>query len=273
MLTPALNPAKALLFRAKRRVTEQINVVLILIVVHAFASVYGWIEGEIYPYYPFKGRLEVFGHFTYYHVAMLSLFFLASFSIALSRVMISYKKSYVFLAAIGSMFWGFWVEDMVYFAQRYPEEMLGPDSWVNWILSGHYVLGHWIPTMYYLLAIGGFSLYAVAFVRSSKDSVLAFARMRSAQSKGMVQPFKFVSRINEFKTCMLSIGPFILLTIPITMLATFLKDWGTLPSNLSRIVAAAIGAFTPSLVMLFASARGYMKVSLEASFRSLISQM
>lgn len=271
MLTVRSSAANFLL-QAKARVTEQSNVVLILAVVHAFACVYGWVEGEIYPYYPFKGRLEVFGHFTYYHLAMLTLFFLASFSIALSRVMVSYKKSYILLASVGSMVWGFWVEDMVYFAQKYPEEMLGPDSWVNWILSGHYLLGHWVPTMYYLLAVGGFSLYAVAFLRSSKDSVLTFAKMRSVQSESIALPFKTISGVGEFRAYALSIGPYIILTIPMTMLGTFLKDWSTLPSNLARIVAATLGAFTPSLVMLLASARGYLKLSTEESFRSLMSK-
>jgi len=271
MLTTRSSAAKRFFFQAKRKVTEQSNVILILIVVHAFACVYGWIEGEIYPYYPFKGRLEVFGHFTFYHVAMLSLFFLSSFSIALSRVMMSYKKSYILLASFGSMVWGFWVEDMAYFAQRYPEEMLGPDSWVNWILSGHYFFGHWVPTMYYLLAVGGFSLYALAFLRSSKDSVLAFAKMRSVESKSIVLPFKTMPRVSEIKAYLLSIGPYIILTIPITMLATFLKDWNALPTNIARIAAAALGALTPSLVMLLASARGYLRLTTEESFRSLMS--
>jgi hypothetical protein len=253
-------------------VTEQINVVLILVVVHSFASVYGWIEGEIYPYYPLKDSLAVIGHFTYYHVAMLSLFFLASFSIAISRVMVAYRYSYVFLAAIGSMLWGFWVEDMAYFAQRYPVELLGPDSWVNGIFPGQYVFGHWVPTIYFLLAVGGFSLYAVAFVKASKDSVLAFARMRSAQARYTVHPFKVVSRTGALKTYVWCIGPYIMLTFPMTVLATSLKDWGALPSNLMRIFVTALVAFTPGLVMLFVSARGYIEMSVQDSFRALLSE-
>jgi hypothetical protein len=107
-------------------------------------------------------------------------------------------------------------------------------------------------------------------VRSSKDSVLAFAKMRSVQSESMVVPFKTMSKISEIRAYALSIGPYIILTIPITMLATFLKDWSILPSNLARIVAAALGAFTPNLVMLLASARGYLKLSMEESFRFLM---
>jgi hypothetical protein len=40
---------------------------------------------------------------------MVTLFALAGFSIAISRVMESYKNGHIILASVGSMIWGFWI--------------------------------------------------------------------------------------------------------------------------------------------------------------------
>jgi hypothetical protein len=251
---------KTLLVQAKRKVTEQSNVLLIFIIVHVFASVYGWVEGEIYPYYPFRDRLEVLGHFTWYHMAMLALFALASFSIAFSRLMVSYKKGYILCASLGSMAWGFWIEDMVYFAQRYPKEVLGPDSWVNWGLSGYRLFGHWIPTIYYILAVGGFALYAIAFIRSSKEVILARAMAKLGPVRSM---FKARGKLEEAKAYFLTILLYAILTIPIVIVAAYVKDLPIIQPSLARIIAVTLTAFVPTLMLLIASSEAYLKSSLK----------
>jgi hypothetical protein len=235
-------------------------------VVQTFASVYGWIEGEIYPYYPYSGRLQLFGHFSYYHVAMLMLFALAGFSIAISRVMASLRNGYIILASVGSMIWGFWVEDMAYWAQRYPEDYLGPTSWVNWILSGHYFVGHWIPTIYYIMAVAGFMLYAAAFVRSRKDWITR----RLKGKAGPLSLFRSTSRLGETAGYLQSILPFIIFIIPITIAATASKDWVGLPYSYARIAAVWLITCVPSIAMFFATNTRYLNSFLEDQFKPLV---
>jgi hypothetical protein len=262
--------SRIFLSRAKTRITEQSNVLLILVVVQTFASVYGWIEGEIYPYYPYSGRLELFGHFTYYHLAMVMLFALAGFSIAVSRVMASYKKGYFILASFGSVTWGFWIEDMAYFAQRYPADTLGPASWVNWILSGHYLLGHWIPTIYYVMALAGFMLYAAAFVRSRKDSITVMTRPMLTGRAHPSSPFRSLSRLGETVGYLRSILPVAIVIVPVAIVASASKDWTALPCSLGRIAAVWLIAFIPSIALFFASNRRYLNSFLEDQFKPLV---
>jgi hypothetical protein len=82
-------------FSVKTPKREQGHVLLILVVVQTFASVYGWIEGEIYPWYPHKDKLQLFGHFSYYHLAMVTLFALAAFSIAIVTIAATASKDWV----------------------------------------------------------------------------------------------------------------------------------------------------------------------------------
>jgi len=174
----------------KGKVTEQANVVSILLTMMAAATCYGWIEGTIYVYYPYRDQLEVFGRFTWYHTVMLALFMVVAFSISMSRVLqTGLRKWYLPAASFGSAAWGFWIEDMVYFATvRYnpdpaKRELLNSSAWVNWILGGNDSLGFWVPNTYLLLCTGGFALFAVAFVISRKDLVFKMALVPKKVSK------------------------------------------------------------------------------------------
>jgi hypothetical protein len=113
---------------------------------------------------------------------MLALFIIVAFSISLSRVLQTVlRKWYLPAASFGSAVWGFWIEDMIYFATiRYntdpaKREVLDSTAWVNWILGGNKVFGSWIPNMYLLLCAGGFAFFATAFVVSRKDLVMKMA--------------------------------------------------------------------------------------------------
>jgi hypothetical protein len=157
---------------AHRSLTEQANVVTIFLTVVVSAVLYGWIEGTLYPYYPFKDQFVIANHFTWYHVAFLSLFLVIGFSVSVSRTLYTgLRKYYLLFASAGSVAWGFWIEDMSYFATRYPTETLVPGVWVEWGLSGFNFVGHWIPFIYVVLCSGGFLLYGFAFLLARRDFV------------------------------------------------------------------------------------------------------
>jgi hypothetical protein len=157
---------------ARKRVTEQVNVVTIFITVVLSAVCYGWIEGTLYPYYPYKDQLVIANHFTWYHVVFLTLFLIIGFSLSLFRTLYTgLRKYYLLFASAGSVAWGFWIEDMSYFSTRYPAEKLSPGVWVEWGLSGFHFVGHWIPWMYVILCSGGFSLFSFAFMVAKRDPV------------------------------------------------------------------------------------------------------
>lgn len=146
--------------------------VTIFVTVILSAVAYGWIEGTLYPFYPFKEQFVIANHFTWYHLVFLSLFLIIGFSLSVSRTLISGLRNYYLLfASVGSLTWGFWVEDMSYFSTRYPTEVLKPGVWVEWGLSGFDFLGHWIPTIYMILCAVGFLLYGFAFLVARRDPI------------------------------------------------------------------------------------------------------
>jgi hypothetical protein len=153
-------------------VAEQVNVVTIFLTVVVSAVLYGWIEGTLYPYYPVKDQLVIANHFTWYHLVFLTLFLVIGFSLSVSRTLYTgLRKYYLLFASAGSVAWGFWIEDMSYFATRYPVETLAPGVWVEWGLSGLSFVGHWIPFVYVLLCSGGFSLFGFAFLVAKRDRI------------------------------------------------------------------------------------------------------
>jgi hypothetical protein len=156
----------------RRRLAEQANVVTIFLTVVISAILYGWIEGTLYPFYPLKNQFVIANHFTWYHVIFLSLFLVIGFSLSVGRTLYTgLRKYYLLSASAGSVAWGFWIEDMSYFATRYPAEVLAPGAWVEWGLSGFNFLGHWIPFVYVVLCSGGFALFGFAFLVAKRDPV------------------------------------------------------------------------------------------------------
>mgnify|MGYP001138441056 CR=1 FL=1 len=235
------------------KVTEQANIFTIFTTVFSSAVCYGWIEGEIYPHYPFKDVLSLFGHFTWYHVVFLLLFFIISFFFSISKVMLSFKKGYVLAASLGSLIWGFWIEDMTYFAWRYPKEILSSESWVNWNLAGLSIAGFWVPTVYFLMSGGGFILFATAFIRGRKDFI---ARLPEAK----ITP-KPASRIREFLIYSASILPFILVIWPICILAASLTSRAVFSLNITRILATSATVYFSTCIALVGSNIIYERLS------------
>jgi hypothetical protein len=155
---------------ASKGIREQFNVLTILGTVVVSAVLYGWIEGTLYPYYPYATEFVIANHFTWYHVVFLLLFLVIGFSLSVSRTLYTgLRKYYLLFASAGSVAWGFWIEDMSYFSTRYPTEVLARGVWVEWGLSGFDFVGHWIPFVYALLCSGGFLLFGFAFLVARRD--------------------------------------------------------------------------------------------------------
>jgi hypothetical protein len=167
----------------RRRIFEQANVVTIFVTVTVSAVLYGWIEGTLYPYYPYKEQFVFAGHLTYYHAVFFALFLVIGFTFSLSRTFSSGLRYYYLLfASLGSVMWGFWIEDMSYFSTRYPDETLMPGVWVEWGLSGIYFAGHWIPWVYVFLCSGGFCIFGFAFLTAKRD-LAAYEMLRTIGPK------------------------------------------------------------------------------------------
>lgn len=233
--------AKAFVW-TKVKVTEQANVVATLITMMAAATCYGWIEGALYVYYPYGDKLEVVNHFTWYHIIMLALFFVVAFSISSSRVLeTGLRRWYLLGASFGSMSWGFWIEDMAYFAtvlynpDPTKRGILNSTAWVNWGFGGNNALGFWIPNIYLLLCAGGFALFAIAFVISRKDIVF---KMGLAPKK--------VSKIHK-----ILIGLVFLAVMEIAgVAARSLIAWeASIPVQI-RIIAIFLAITVPSILIL-----------------------
>lgn len=130
--------------------TEQVNATAILLTVSVSALIYGWIEGKLWPHAREAFQLVIANHFTWYHVAFFALFAVIGFSLSFNRVFqVGSKVWYLIVASVASVAWGFWLEDMSYFATTYPSERLQPGVWVEWGLGGFQtpILGNYVPTM------------------------------------------------------------------------------------------------------------------------------
>jgi hypothetical protein len=224
------------------KVTEQANVVSILLTMMAAATCYGWIEGTLYVYYPYGDKLEIANHFTWYHVIMLALFFVVAFSISSSRVLeTGLRRWYLLGASLGSVAWGFWIEDIVYFAtvlynpDPAKRGVLNSTAWVNWGIGGNDALGFWTPNIYLLLCAGGFALFAVAFVISRKDLVFRMALVP-----------KKVSKIHKI---LIGLG-FLAVMEVVGVVARSLIDVQALMPVQIRIIAIFLTVTLPSILIL-----------------------
>jgi hypothetical protein len=230
---------------ARRRVTEQVNVVTIFLTVVFSAICYGWIEGTLYPYYPYKDQLVIANHFTWYHLVFLTLFLIIGFSLSLSRTLYTgLRKYYLLFASAGSVVWGFWIEDMSYFSTRYPAEILAPGVWVEWGLSGFYCFGLWIPWMYVFLCSGGFSLFGFAFMVAKRDAV-------AYRMKALQPPRKQIGKLLSSHALLIIVGAIVvelsnLLAVRLTNLELPLSVTTRLLSILTVVVVIPLLLLTIS---------------------------
>jgi len=239
----------------KKKLTEQVNVVSIFLTVVLSAIAYGWIEGTIYPYYPYKDQLQIMGHFSWYHLAFCLMFLVISFTFSLNRAlaMWSLRKGYMFAASLGSVLWGFWMEDMAYFSVV-RDEVLGPESWVNWFLSGIFVFGHWVPTVYFLLSFIGFALFSVAFIRSSRDALIMMKAKEAGKSREEMR-LRVASRsvLAEFLRYCYSVIPFAFAVLLIAVSAASLVTSALLRGALLAILVGLTVLVPTSILLIFSN--------------------
>jgi len=242
----------------KRKVTEQVNVLSLFLTVVLSAIAYGWIEGTIYPYYPYRDQLQILEHFTWYHLVFCLMFLVIGFTFSLTRAlaMWSLKKGYMFAASAGSVILGFWIEDMGYYS-IVRGEILGPDSWVNWGLGGVSTLGHWVPTVYFILSFTGFSLFSAAYLRSSRDMLTMMKAMRLGLSKEEVKlQAPRSSKTVEFLKYLCSIAPLAFAAQLFTVLAASVTTSNMPPSTL-KVAVMGLTVLTPTLILLMPSNKIY----------------
>ena len=236
---------------ARRRFTEQADIITILVTVALSAIIYGWIEGTLYPYYPNKQEFSILGHFTWYHVAFFSLFFMIAFSISLSRVVMRGRHVYyLILASIGSVAWGFWIEDMSYFATLYPTSLLQPGVWVEWGMGGVHVLNQWVPWVYVLLCSGGFFLFGWAYLVGKRD-IVTFA---------LLAPQKPPSRLKRGILHALIITLFALFVESSNLIAADLRSINMVMTVLERLGSIACVVIVIPIMILLAMDHLYSAV-------------
>ncbi len=251
-------------FHAVRtKVTEQVNVITTLLTVVFSATAYGWIEGTVYPYYPFKNNLQILSHFTWYHVVFFMLFLVIGFSLSVNRVIVTgVRKYYLLAASAGSVLWGFWIEDMSYFGTTYyanPPEFLKPGAWIEAGLSGFPFFGHWIPNMYLVLCGAGFILFASAFLLARRDTI-ASQSLRDMTVRIRPRWSAVKLSLNLSFLFMLFAQPFNLLAASLTNLA--------MPSGVqSRILLVLLTVLVPSLVLLLIMDTAATRYSLLATLK------
>lgn len=154
--------------------TDQVYATATLFTVSISALIYGWIEGELWPHAEGSFQFVIGNHFTWYHVAFFALFAVIGLSSSVTRVFKVGKKVWYLIVASGaSMAWGFWLEDMSYFATTYSSTTPGLQRgvWVEWGLGGFQtpILGNYVPSMYVLLSLAAFVTFAFAFLLARRD--------------------------------------------------------------------------------------------------------
>ena len=147
-------------------------------------------------------------------------------------------------------------------------EILGPDSWVNWGLGGISILGHWIPTVYFILSFTGFALFSAAYLRSSRDTLAMMRAMKMGLSKEEAKlqaPRR--SRMIELFRYFWSIAPFALATQAFTVLAASVTT-SELPPGILRVAIMGSAVLMPTLIVLSISNMIYDKFSSELTFEN-----
>jgi hypothetical protein len=143
------------------------------------------------------------------------------------------------------MLWGFWLEDMSYFATTYPSEILQPGVWVEWGLGGFQVpfLRNYVPTTYVILSLLGFVAFSFAFSLASRDRIRAFAK----SAKPSFKPVD-ASLIREVRASAVSFFAGLLIEALLS-LAPALTAYSAVASEI-RIALLGLATLSPALVAL-----------------------
>lgn len=103
------------------KLTYQIELVSQLFCVFVIAWTYGIMEAKYIPTDTWGvAQLEIFGRFSYYHIGLVVIMAVTSFSLALSHIqwMIENKNLYMLLMGVAALFLALMLEDISWFATR-----------------------------------------------------------------------------------------------------------------------------------------------------------
>jgi hypothetical protein len=141
------------LMLAKLRATlsYEIELVTLLLLVLASGVTYGILEALYVPTDTMKAKVIPWtaGHVAYYHLCLLSLMAVASFSLALLHIqwILLHRKKYTILMGVASMPLALLIEDITWFITRW--QPIHRDEWTVIPKGWAFPLGFtWVPLWY-----------------------------------------------------------------------------------------------------------------------------
>jgi len=150
-----------------QKLNYEIELVSQLIIVIFIGAIYGFIESWYVPTDTMV--LPLFGRWSYYHLFLLAIMFVASFALALNSIqwIISHRKKYILLMCLGSFPLSLMIEDLFWFVARWQPisrnewTMIYPGLGINLYLT-------WVPLWYILTLLISGGLFYLASIYSTK---------------------------------------------------------------------------------------------------------
>jgi hypothetical protein len=133
------------------KISYNIELISILLIVLLAGSIYGVIEALYIP--TDSMELPIFGRFSYYHVGLLSLMAVCSFSLALSHIqwILTNRKTYIILMCLAALPLSLMIEDTTWFITKW--QPIGHDDWTMISPGLGFNIGFtWVP-LWYILSI------------------------------------------------------------------------------------------------------------------------
>ena len=171
-----------------RKLSYQIELVTQLVVVISAGAIYGVMESKFIKTEAFD--LPVMGHFSYYHVGLLLLMTVVSFSLALSHIqhILSNRKKYMLLMALGSVPLALLVEDVTWFLVRL--QPIGRGEWTMIAPGWGINLGFtWIPLWYIVVIAFSVAMFWIAG-RLAEKGYQEFLARRKNHHQGCPAKYK-----------------------------------------------------------------------------------
>lgn len=134
------------------KLSYEIELTTQILTVLAAGIIYGIIEAKWIPTHELD--LPILGRFSYYHIGLLSLMFVVSFSLSLSHLhwMLKNRKRYVLYMSLGSLPLSLMIEDATWFVTRW--QPIAENEWTMMSPGLGIDLGFtWIPLWYIITLI------------------------------------------------------------------------------------------------------------------------
>jgi hypothetical protein len=154
-------------------VTYEIELITLLLLVFASGITYGILEAIYIPTDTMNAKTIPFtgGHVAYYHLCLLSLMVVSSFSLAILHIQefAKHKKKYTILMGLASLPLALLVEDITWFLTRW--QHIHQNEWTVWPSGWALNLGFtWVPLWY----IGVVALSTTLLVMASHYATLGY---------------------------------------------------------------------------------------------------